>query len=95
MGYFESNAKSVFAGPLTWIFTKMSFGSLAANRGFGSSGFVDKGVARRECDEELAQHGSDVHSLLSGLAQAAGVHPPGAGLGEIYIGSIGNRPCTT
>jgi len=32
---------------------------------------------------QLVQHGNDVDGLLSGLVQAAGVHPAGSGLGQI------------
>ena len=33
--------------------------------------------------QQLVQHGNDVDGLLNGLVQAAGVHPPGSGLGQI------------
>jgi hypothetical protein len=33
--------------------------------------------------QQLVQHGNDVDGLLSGLVQAAGMHPPGSGLGQI------------
>jgi hypothetical protein len=36
-----------------------------------------------EPQQQLVQHGSDVGELLSGLAQAAGVHPAGSGLAQI------------
>ena len=33
--------------------------------------------------QQLVQHGNDVGELLSGLARAAGMHPPGSGSGQI------------
>jgi uncharacterized protein (TIGR00730 family) len=52
----------------------------------GLIGFLSQATERGfigEPQQQLVQHGSDVHGLLSGLVQAASVHPPGSGWGQI------------
>jgi predicted Rossmann-fold nucleotide-binding protein len=52
----------------------------------GLIGFLSQATERGfigEPQQQLVQHGSDVHGLLSGLVQAAAVHPPGSGWGQI------------
>jgi uncharacterized protein (TIGR00730 family) len=52
----------------------------------GLIGFLSQATERGfigEPQQQLVQHGNDVGELLSGLARAAGMHPPGSGLGQI------------
>ena len=52
----------------------------------GLIGFLSQATERGfigEPQQQLVQHSSDVHGLLSGLVQAAGVRTPGSGLGQI------------